>query len=308
MLVISKIKCASLLGLLMGLMPIVITAAEASSGSTHYVQSKTANVYEARRAGGPVVMRLKRGHKLIESYRQGSWIRVYIYGEIGKIGWVRSSDVGIKDAKSRRQGFAPSPQKSASEYISEGVIQARNKNSDEALKLFNQALEINPNHHRAHNNMGNIYRTRGQYERAIRSYQNAIKSNPSYAVAYANLARTLDATGKYQEAEKNLMTAIRINPNNDYIRNGLCVALKKQGKFDEAETACQKALSINAMYKPARFNLADIYRSTGRYEAAVKELERVLGMDPESRKARYMLYDVYRQLGRIEDAVRVLAP
>lgn len=72
-------------------------AARASPGDTLYVQSNIANLYDAPRADAPVVGHLNRGHKLKEFRREGSWVKVIIYGEIGKDGWVQSSDVGPQD-------------------------------------------------------------------------------------------------------------------------------------------------------------------------------------------------------------------
>ena len=106
---IFKFKCASFFGLLISLTLIVITAAEASSGDTLYVQSKTTNVHVAPRVNAQHVMRLKRGHKLKELRSKGAWVKVIIYGTLGKVGWIQRAHVGPQDPN---EPAVPKPKKS----------------------------------------------------------------------------------------------------------------------------------------------------------------------------------------------------
>ncbi len=71
-------------------------AANAASGDTLYIQSDNVNVYEAPSVDAPMLMQLDQGQKLKEFRRQGGWVKVIIYGEIGKDGWVEQSHLGSK--------------------------------------------------------------------------------------------------------------------------------------------------------------------------------------------------------------------
>ncbi len=71
-------------------------AANAAPGDTLYIQSDNVNVYEAPSVDAPVLMQLDQGQKLKEFRRQGGWVKVIIYGEIGKDGWVEQSHLGSK--------------------------------------------------------------------------------------------------------------------------------------------------------------------------------------------------------------------
>lgn len=82
--------------LLFGLTFFLALAARASPGDTLYVQSKSVNVYEVPSANAPVVMQVVQGQKLKEFRRQGEWVKVIIYGEVGKEGWIEGSFVGLK--------------------------------------------------------------------------------------------------------------------------------------------------------------------------------------------------------------------
>jgi hypothetical protein len=82
--------------LLFGLTFSLAIAARASPGDTLYVQSQSAHIYEAPSANTPVVMQVNQGQKLKEFRRQGEWVKVIIYGEVGKEGWIEGSFVGPK--------------------------------------------------------------------------------------------------------------------------------------------------------------------------------------------------------------------
>jgi hypothetical protein len=80
--------------LLLGMTLLLPITTRASPGDTLYVQNKGVNVLETPSTDAPVVMQIGQGRKLKEFSRQGEWVKVIIYGEIGKDGWVKSSDVG----------------------------------------------------------------------------------------------------------------------------------------------------------------------------------------------------------------------
>ena len=56
-----------------------------------------------------------------------------------------------------------------------------------AQKLYNQILEIDPNHSQAHNNLGAIFQRLGENQKAKEYYGKAIAINPNYVDAYYNI-------------------------------------------------------------------------------------------------------------------------
>ncbi len=67
-----------------------------SPGDTLFVQSQSVNVYEAPGTNALVVMQIYQGQKLKEFRRQGQWVKVIVYGQVGKEGWVEESLIGLK--------------------------------------------------------------------------------------------------------------------------------------------------------------------------------------------------------------------
>jgi len=55
---------------------------------------------------------------------------------------------------------------------------AVSENSEIAIKIYDKAIELNPNFAEAYYNRGNAYSDLKQYERAIEDYNKAIELNP----------------------------------------------------------------------------------------------------------------------------------
>ena len=56
--------------------------------------------------------------------------------------------------------------------------------SDEAIKAFDKAIEINPQDSKAWNNKGLDLRKLGKYDEAIKAYDKAIENNPQNSMAW----------------------------------------------------------------------------------------------------------------------------
>ena len=85
-------------------------AAKAATGDTLNAVVNGVKVYDAPSTAAQLIMTLDQGRKLKELRREGPWIKVIIYGELGKDGWVHSSNVAPLSAGTEK---APEPDVSA---------------------------------------------------------------------------------------------------------------------------------------------------------------------------------------------------
>lgn len=93
---------ASIKSILIFFIAFVVTEGSADPGDTLFVQGTTVNVRTKPDANASIVMRLNRGHKLIEFGRKGEWINVGIERTGGKDGWILSSLVTSKFSGNQR--------------------------------------------------------------------------------------------------------------------------------------------------------------------------------------------------------------
>ena len=92
------------------------------------------------------------------------------------------------------------------------------KQYDAAIRDYNKALELNPNMSAAYFYRGNAYGNSGQYERALQDYNKAIELNPNSAKIYHNRGICYFYIGQYEQAIQNLDKAISLGPKDVFFR------------------------------------------------------------------------------------------
>ena len=73
---------------------------------------------------------------------------------------------------------------------------------NQAISVYEKAIELNPEYYEAYNNLGTALKDQGKLDEAIDAYNKAISINPDYAEAYYNIGFTLQGQGKLEEAIK----------------------------------------------------------------------------------------------------------
>jgi tetratricopeptide (TPR) repeat protein len=117
--------------------------------------------------------------------------------------------------------------------------------SDEAIKSYDNAIEINPQRSEAWSNKGLVLYHLNKSDEAITAFDKAIEINPRDSDAWKNTGATLGNLNRYEEAVKAYDKAIEINPQDSDAWYNKGITLAKLGKFDEAIKAYDKATEIN---------------------------------------------------------------
>ena len=132
-----------------------------------------------------------------------------------------------------------------SEKIREGNLLMNESKYEDAIKLYDQVLRIDPTSVEALNGNGLAYNKLGKYEDAITWFDNALKIEPTSAQVLNNKGISLSNLDKFEEAITWFDKAIKIDPNFVdalYNKGG---ALAELGKYDEAAMWTNKALEID---------------------------------------------------------------
>ncbi len=118
--------------------------------------------------------------------------------------------------------------------------------SDEALKAYDKAIEINPQNTDSWNNKGDVLTKLNKSDEALKAFDKAIEINPQNADAWNNKGVALGNLNKYEDAMVAFDKSIEINPQNTDAWNNKGDALSKQNKYDEAKKAFDKAIEIDS--------------------------------------------------------------
>ncbi len=76
----------------------ISSAANGTPGDILVTREDGVDVYDAPSSAAQVLITIDEGRKLKELRREGVWVKVIIYGELGKDGWVHSSGVTPESA------------------------------------------------------------------------------------------------------------------------------------------------------------------------------------------------------------------
>jgi len=126
---------------------------------------------------------------------------------------------------------------------------------DEALSIYNRAIELKQDYFQAYNNRGKLFEDLHEYEQARKSYTMSLQIKPDYALAYSNRGAVEKKIGNYDGALRDFTKAIELdgwkeNPSDQNLKSRLYVNLGDIlmffTQFDKALAAYDEALKIDA--------------------------------------------------------------
>ena len=140
---------------------------------------------------------------------------------------IRKNDEQIEDLKAQYKRAATQAEKDrireqmkqtdrdflANEKLAEGVKLHYAKDYNGAIKLYDEAIQLNPNFAEAYIGR-NVYRNLGQYERAIQDYDKAIELNPNLAEAHQNRGICYKNLGDEAKAQADFDKAKELGYND----------------------------------------------------------------------------------------------
>ena len=121
---------------------------------------------------------------------------------------------------------------------------------DEAARVAESALALQPDSAAAHQTLGTAYRYSLRLDDAASEFTRAHELDPNSASARRILAELRRATGKPEEALALYREQLAAEPQDANARTGLVLSLFDAGKRDEAERELQSALTGEAKDLP----------------------------------------------------------
>jgi protein O-GlcNAc transferase len=173
---------------------------------------------------------------------------------------------------------------------------------DEAMRCYEQALEIRPDFAEAHNNLGMIHLSRARLDEAARCFQQALAHRPDYVNALFNLAGVHLRQGNTQEAVGCYRQLLARNPADIAVHIHLGLAHSARGELDEAVACFERALALRPDSAEAWQNLGTARLRQNRSEEAVDCFRKALTLKPDSAEALHNLGRALLGQGRVDEA------
>jgi tetratricopeptide (TPR) repeat protein len=165
--------------------------------------------------------------------------------------------------------LTPPPNMKADDLNDSGQAAMRNGNYPLAIELLKRAVEVDPKHKMAWNNLG---------------------------LAYLGMRKDDDAIAAFKKQ-------LEINPYDEYANNNLGRAYWSERKYDDAIAAFEKQLEINPLDKYAHANLGNLYMEQKKYDLAAPELEKAASLRADDALLQINLGTAYLNLGKDDKAL-----
>ena len=163
------------------------------------------------------------------------------------------------------------------------AVENHQKNKFEVAEiLYNDVLNINPNHVSAYNNLGIMFQDLNKIEKAKNCYEKAIKIDPTFAIGYNNLGTLFKLLGKNNKAKSCYEKAIENDPNNVDAHNNLGAIFQEAGNIQKAIDYYKKTIILKPDYTSALYNLGVLFFLDKQYKDASEQFKLINYKDSKS--------------------------
>lgn len=189
----------------------------------------------------------------------------------------------------------------------EAVHLFQNEKVEEAMKLFNEIIDINPKHEDALESLGVILGRLERFEEGMALMDKVLEANPDSVMAHTNKSLFLMRLGKIEEAEEEKAQAT--------VKSFSQFGKEAQAKKEKEEAEKQKlaeierkmsmfsqVLEIDPEDELANYGLADVYFVKDTPEKSIPLLEKVLKINPKYSVAYLLMGKCFIKLKQNEKA------
>lgn len=119
-------------------------------------------------------------------------------------------------------------------YFEMGLVSYYNKQYDEAIEQWENAVSLNKNNLKAYICLGIVYSEENMPDNAIKILKRALEIDPKYATIHLVIARIYEQKGSLDDAIYEYSKVLEINPETIDIHNILGTLYEKKGLKEEA--------------------------------------------------------------------------
>ncbi|MBO0722548.1 MAG: tetratricopeptide repeat protein, partial [Blastocatellia bacterium] len=185
---------------------------------------------------------------------------------------------------------------------------------DLAIRMFQEAIKVDPNFARAYYTLGRCYVHHGQgyggheyFELAEKSLQRAIELDPLLSGARLQMVYVYLHRGEKDKALATLADVRREAPHDPSVFIVAGMLYRLNGFYDKALRQYDKLLELNPNdIVIASYNRGRIYSYRHEYDQAVAELEKAAAIEPEHPLVKTFLAITYFNQGKVERSLELV--
>jgi Flp pilus assembly protein TadD len=170
-----------------------------------------------------------------------------------------------------------------------GLLATREGRTNDAIRNFEEALRLNPNHWTALENLGNAYRQQKRWPEALETLQRSVAARPQDPEANYSLAMVYAQMDDPSHAYQYLERALQLRPAYPEALNNRGVLYLRTRRRDEAVRSFEECIRVAPAFDQAYLNLARVYAIEGDKEKARAVLLELLKQHPGHAQAQQAL-------------------
>jgi len=199
-------------------------------------------------------------------------LQIYLAPLLLSVLWLYGCPSQTKTVVKRQQPVAP--KRTAEGAYQEALLMHREKQSsgkanfDEVIKLYNEALSLNPSLNNAHFNLGAIYERIGEYKKAANHFGQIINSDSKNSEAMYRLAQVYVRLRKPHRALRLLNRFMRLNPKvrkSPKMLLNIATVQAQSGDTGNALITARKVLALDSKNIEAYRLIARVYLKRREY-------------------------------------------
>jgi len=164
---------------------------------------------------------------------------------------------------------------------------------DEAIVLYQQFLEKNPNLYQIQASIGDCYKEKGDFDKAIEIYNKVLEQAKTDAVLGKEMAaRALAGIGscylkqnKLQEAQDFFKKSIESSPNDEILAYNVGEICFSSQNLDDALKYFDLSSQIKPDWPDPYLKLGYVYLNKADMAKAIEKFEKFLTLEPEGERA-----------------------
>lgn len=186
------------------------------------------------------------------------------------------------------------------------------KDIEFAIKLYQKALEIDPDYALAYAGLADayVYKYEAYYDRSLfmldeaeRASKKALNLDPALPEAHRSLGRAYMFKKMTEDAIEEFKKATELRPNCYEAYRALGWLYEEARNYDEAIKWAQKVLEIKATDKEAFLLIGIAYYDQQLYDSALESFYKALDLAPDYSAAFYHIGSTFLKLGKFGQAL-----
>lgn len=173
---------------------------------------------------------------------------------------------------------------------------------EEAAKAFKQALTLDQRA-TTYELLGVVHQRLKQPQSAVEYYKKALRLNPASALSNNNIGYVYLGLKRHEAAAAFFGTALKLRPEFPEATQGLCTALAYLPATLEALESCTNAVETAPNSETYHYLVALIYFGLDHYREAIESFERAARLNPNNELTQNGIGHSYYRLGQHQKAL-----